>query len=69
MPRLIGFGEEGLFRCIGTTSLRRAGLSEANVALWSSVVFGLAHIANIIGGDARALGRRWWSALPATSST
>jgi membrane protease YdiL (CAAX protease family) len=52
---LIGFGEEGLFRCIGVTSLRRAGLSEGKVALWSSVIFGLAHLANIIGGDARAL--------------
>jgi hypothetical protein len=30
-------------------------LSEAKVALWSSVAFGLAHIANLIGGDARAL--------------
>lgn len=51
---LIGFGEEGLFRCIGVTSLRRAGLTEGKVALWSSVIFGLAHVANLIGGDAKA---------------
>jgi uncharacterized protein len=32
---LVGFGEEGLFRCVGVTSLRRAGLTEGKVALWS----------------------------------
>jgi CAAX protease family protein len=51
----VGFGEEGMFRCIGVTSLRRSGLSEAKVALWSSVIFGLAHVSNVVGGDARAL--------------
>ena len=54
---LVGFGEEGMFRAIGVTSLRRHGLTEAKVALWSSVIFGLVHISNIIGGDARALGQ------------
>ncbi len=52
---LVGFGEEGMFRVIGVTSLRRHGLTEGKVALWSSVIFGLVHISNIIGGDARAL--------------
>jgi hypothetical protein len=36
---LIGFGEEGLFRCLGVTALRRHGLTEGKVALWSSVIF------------------------------
>ena len=54
---LVGFGEEGLFRCIGVTSLRQQGLREGRVALWSSVIFGLAHVANVIGGDARAFGQ------------
>ena len=52
---LVGFGEEGLFRCIGVTTLRRMHLSEGKVALWSSVIFGLAHIANLIGGNPGAL--------------
>ncbi len=51
---LVGFSEEGMFRVIGVTSLRRNGLTEGKVALWSSVAFGLAHIANVIGGDPRA---------------
>lgn len=54
---LIGFGEEGLFRCVGVTTLRRNGLTEGKVALWSSVIFGLAHVANLIGGDAKAFGQ------------
>ena len=54
---LLGFGEEGMFRAIGVTSLRRHGLTEAKVALWSSAIFGLAHVSNAIGGDARAFGQ------------
>ncbi len=54
---LVGFGEEGLFRVVGVVSLRQHGFTEGKVALWSSVIFGLAHVANIIGGDARALGQ------------
>lgn len=52
---LVGFNEEGMFRCIGVTSFRQGGFSEGRVALWTSVIFGLAHIANIVGGDARAI--------------
>lgn len=52
---LIGFGEEGLFRAIGVTAFRQNGYSEAKVALWTSALFGLAHVANVIAGDARAL--------------
>jgi len=54
---LVGFGEEGMFRAVGVTSLRRHGLTEGKVALWSSVIFGLAHVSNVIGGDSRALGQ------------
>ena len=54
---LVGFGEEGMFRAIGVTSLRRHGFTEGKVALWSSVIFGLVHISNIIGGDSRAIGQ------------
>jgi uncharacterized protein len=51
---LVGFGEEGLFRCIGVTTFRRNGFPEGRVALWSSVVFGLVHVANAIGGSSSA---------------
>ncbi len=54
---IVGFGEEGMFRAVGVTSFRRNGWSEGKVAFWTSVVFGLAHIANIIGGDPRAFGQ------------
>ena len=50
----VGFSEEGMFRVVGVTSLRRHGLTEGKVAMWSSVIFGLVHIANLIGGDAKA---------------
>ncbi|HVV14065.1 CPBP family intramembrane glutamic endopeptidase [Amycolatopsis sp.] len=51
----VGFAEEGMFRGIGITALRRNGCSEAKVALWSSVVFGLAHASNLINTGPRAL--------------
>ncbi len=38
-----------MFRAIGVTTFRRNGFSEGKVALWSSLIFGLAHIANVIG--------------------
>ena len=53
----VGFGEEGMFRCIGVTSLRQHGLSEGKVALWSSVIFGLVHLTNLIGGNEGAIGQ------------
>lgn len=45
---LVGTGEELMFRGIGVETFRRAGMTETRVALWSSVVFGAAHITNII---------------------
>lgn len=51
----VGFAEEGLFRGIGVTVLRARGMPEGRVALWSSVVFGLAHSANLISLGPRAL--------------
>lgn len=49
----VGFSEEGLFRGIGVTTLRTNGLSEGKVALWSSVIFGAAHLVNALStGDA-----------------
>ncbi|GAB3569556.1 hypothetical protein GCM10027445_21590 [Amycolatopsis endophytica] len=50
----VGFAEEGLFRGIGLVALRGNGLGEGGVALWSSVVFGLAHSANLVSLGARA---------------
>ncbi len=44
---MVGFAEEGLFRGIGVTTFRVNGFSEGRVALWSSVLFGLAHGTNI----------------------
>lgn len=43
----IGVSEELMFRGIGITAFRQAGFSEGKVALWTSVVFGLAHGTNI----------------------
>jgi membrane protease YdiL (CAAX protease family) len=51
----VGVGEELMFRGIGVVALRRAGLPEARVALWSSLVFGLVHVSNAIGQGPRAL--------------
>jgi len=54
--QFVGWGEEGMFRGIGVTTLRSHGLTEARVALWSSLIFGAVHISNAITGDvAKAL--------------
>ncbi len=52
--QFVGWGEEGMFRGIGVTALRQHGFTEGKVALWSSVVFGAAHLTNLIGGGASA---------------
>lgn len=52
---LVGFGEELMFRGIGVTVFRRNGFSEGKVALWSSVIFGLAHATNLINTGFGAL--------------
>ena len=49
--QFVGWGEEGMFRGIGVTTLRSHGLTEGRVALWSSVVFGAVHISNALTGD------------------
>ena len=53
--QIVGWGEEGMFRGIGVTTLRAHGLSEGKVALWSSIVFGAVHLTNAIGHGAQAL--------------
>jgi len=43
----VGVSEELMFRGIGITAFRQAGFTEGMVALWTSVLFGLAHATNI----------------------
>ena len=43
----VGVSEELMFRGIGVTAFRQAGFSEGKVALWTCVLFGLAHATNI----------------------
>jgi uncharacterized protein len=38
----VGFAEEGMFRGIAVTTFRRRGFNEGKVALWSTLLFGLA---------------------------
>lgn len=53
----VGWAEETMFRGIGVTTFRRNGYSEHRVALWSSIVFGLVHLSNLLGGGAGAIGQ------------
>ncbi len=53
--QFVGWGEEGMFRGLGVVTLRRHPLSEGQVALWSSVIFGAVHLTNVIGRGASAL--------------
>ncbi|SEK85267.1 CPBP family intramembrane glutamic endopeptidase [Rhodococcus maanshanensis] len=48
--QFVGWGEEGMFRGIGVTVLRQHGLREGQVALWSSVIFGVVHLSNAFTG-------------------
>lgn len=52
--QFVGWGEEGMFRGIGVTVLRNHGLREGQVALWSSLVFGVVHLSNIFGAGGAA---------------
>jgi membrane protease YdiL (CAAX protease family) len=53
---MVGFGEEIMFRGIGVTTFRVNGYSEGKVALWSTVIFGVAHASNVFSeGSAAAL--------------
>ena len=49
--QFVGWGEEGMFRGIGVTTLRSHGLTEGRVALWSSAIFGAVHISNALTGE------------------
>jgi hypothetical protein len=51
----VGFAEEGMFRGLGVVTFRVNGFAEGQVALWTCVVFGLAHTANLISDGPKAL--------------
>jgi hypothetical protein len=53
--QFVGWAEEGMFRGIGVTMFRRHGMSQAQVAIWSSAVFGAVHLTNAIGRGAQAI--------------
>ena len=53
--QFVGWAEEGMFRGIGVTLFRRHGMSHAQVAIWSSAVFGAVHLTNAIGRGAQAI--------------
>ncbi|SDU84240.1 CPBP family intramembrane glutamic endopeptidase [Jiangella alkaliphila] len=55
--QMVGWGEEGMFRGLGVTTLRRRGLREGQVALWSSLIFGAVHLSNVIGRGLSAIGQ------------
>ena len=52
---LVGFTEELMFRGVGLVTFRRMHLTEAKVALYSSVVFGAAHLSNALGTGTNAI--------------
>lgn len=51
----IGVSEELMFRGIGVTAFRQAGFTEGTVALWTCVLFGLAHATNLFSEGVGAL--------------
>jgi membrane protease YdiL (CAAX protease family) len=51
---MVGLGEEAMFRGIGVTTFRVNGFSEGRVALWSTVVFGVAHASNALDTGSKA---------------
>lgn len=53
--QFVGWAEEGMFRGIGVNVFRQHGMSQAQVAVWSSVVFGAVHLSNAIGQGAQAI--------------
>ncbi|PTR24759.1 hypothetical protein C8K36_10715 [Rhodococcus sp. OK519] len=55
VTQFVGWGEEGMFRGIGVTMLRNHGLREGQVALWSSLIFGVVHLTNVFGHGASAI--------------
>ncbi|MFI8423618.1 lysostaphin resistance A-like protein [Streptomyces sp. NPDC085479] len=55
MAVCVGIGEELMFRGVGVQVFKKAGFSEGKVALWSSVVFGAAHLSNAFGSGSQAI--------------
>lgn len=53
--QFVGWGEEGMFRGIGVTTLRQHGLTEGKVALWSSLIFGAVHLTNVVDRGVAAI--------------
>ena len=53
----VGATEELMFRGLGVHVLRQNGMTEARVALWSSVIFGLVHLSNAISTGGGAVGQ------------
>ena len=51
----VGFAEEGMFRGLGVVTFRVNGFTEAKVALWTCVLFGLAHATNLVSEGPKAL--------------
>lgn len=51
----IGVSEELMFRGIGVTAFRQAGFTEGKVALWTCILFGLAHATNLFSEGLGAL--------------
>jgi len=51
----VGFAEEGMFRGLGVVTFRANGFTEAKVALWTCVLFGLAHATNLVSEGPKAL--------------
>lgn len=52
---MIGLTEELLFRGVGVTAFRVNGHGEGAVALWTTVIFSLAHAASLLGGPLQVL--------------
>lgn len=52
---VVGAGEELMFRGIGVDAFRRAGFPEGRVALYTSLIFGAAHLSNAISSGATAI--------------
>lgn len=52
---VVGFTEELMFRGIGVVTFRRMRLTEGNVALYSSVIFGAVHLSNALATGTSAI--------------
>ena len=52
---IVGFTEELMFRGVGLVTFRRMGLTEARVALYSSLGFGAVHLSNALGTGTNAI--------------